>query len=320
MRDRKLEICVVAGLEDRLSAHAVAPEAAFAHELVSALAAYSRQCGGFGLTVVALSGSEVEAPLIGVDPGCLETATGDPFARFVVADAIYGQLAHEGALDGFTVVHWLAPVVSPLRTLAYGRGGIVRTNLWAPSHPAAHTSRALLGRRLREIRVGSDRAEPLGAIPPAVDLARFRLGPVARSKVLVALESSLAARRVAELSNHDLAILGRDPERTLGAAAALLLLEHPLPIASAVWAARALACGTPVLGWIGSGLEAYVRHGVSGALAPLGDVRAAADEVRLLAELAGTARCRKVALARNGPRGVAAKHYEVYRSSVSASK
>jgi glycosyltransferase involved in cell wall biosynthesis len=83
---------------------------------------------------------------------------------------------------------------------------------------------------------------------------------------------------------------------------------------------ESMACGTPIVGFASGGITDTVRPGVTGALAPTGDVpalrRAIAD---LLKDDAGRARmaeqCRRIALAEYAL-DVQAKQYEALYQSL----
>lgn len=304
-----LRILLLAGLDEPLTGDARGDAAALAFELASALALCAADTGEIAVDLVARRGSRTGLPLVGVDPSELAPARG-PIAE----EALLCQVGLSGLLEGYDIVHSLLPAVAVLQIAAAQGSAIVQTVAGRRGAAAGEVlARIVDSRRLAQVR-------EVGA---GVDLTRFRGGlkPALREHLLWSGAGSEAeAREVAAGVDLPLRTLGDgDVVELLQEARALLHLAPRATPFGAVWPLRALACGTPVLGWEGAGLEALAPEPLLGALAPRHDVRTLIARARALPPRAEDAVARReLCLARHGARAMVGRYREVYRELASA--
>lgn len=313
----KLRLALLAGLEKPVGPTSRGSAAALTFDLAEALHEMARDTGEVTADLFARRGSWRGLPLVSLDPGEIAPPPAHPFDRFAASEALYTQLALEGMLRGYDLVHCLAPVIAPLQLLAAMKIPIVQTVATPARHPAARMPPRLIAPHL--LRQAS--AWPLAgarAIPPGVDTTRFRPLPAPAADYLLWLGSG--PRREAEGISSRLGIPLRtwkqgDPLPLLQNTHALLHLGRSPSPAGPVWPLRALACGTPVCGWLGAGLEDVLDRPGLGALARPGDLAGLAGAIGALpARRETTALRREHVLGRYGRRAMIARYRELYRS------
>lgn len=323
-------IALLADLAEPVTPEAVSGPAAFAFELADALREVSRDLGSFEVDLFARRGSWRGLPLVSLDPAELDPP-GGALAGFSAQEALYVQVIAAGLLGGYDLVHCLAPVVTPLQLLAAGGVPVVQTVQTSPEHPAAaFPGRLLPPRLLRRTRVSLRPAgdpDGLEAVPPTVDVTRFRPAPEAPEPFALWLgaggrKGRSAATRVAArlglvLRTGD----GADPADLFPRARILLHLTTPGEAPEWTGPLRALACGRPVAAWAGCGLEGLLEEPGMVALAPDGDetelARAAGEVEARYPD--GTAR-RRLVLARYSRRPAVGRYRELYAAAIEASR
>jgi hypothetical protein len=324
-----LRIALLADLSEPLLPEARGEAAALGFEFACGLARCARESGEIAADLFARRGSRTPLPLVSLDPGELLPAGGwaGEGERAAAVEALLCQVALSGLLEGYQVVHCLAPVLTALQIAAAGGAAIVQTLPGRRSSPRARVLTHLIApQRLSQVVVA-----PRGAagvrrhVPAGVDLTRFR--PAARpgeEHLLWLGTGGAAGERAAAAAAEALGL----PLRTFGDGEIEALLQHAralLHLAPGpsdwghVWCLRALACGTPVAGWAGNGLEDLAAGPVLGALAPPGDGGALAEGLRALPprRRTGAAR-RQVCLGRHGSRAMVARYREIYRELTEA--
>jgi hypothetical protein len=311
----KLRLALLTDLRQPVLPTVRSPAAALAFDLAEGLAETAADTRELAVDLFARRGSWHGLPLVSVEPGRL----GLRGARQAGAaqEALYVQLILQGMLRGYDLVHCLAPVVAPLQLLTAQGIPVVQTLTVPATHPAA-----LLPGRLIEPRLLA-RTAPLpleGAveIPPGVDVTRFRPAASPAEDFLLWLGSGRRseAEAAARAAGLPLRIgTGAEIDGLLPHAHALLHLERSPASAGPLWPLRALACGTPVAGWAGAGLERLLDPPELGALAPAGDDLGLAAALRALPDRREvTAARRERVLGLYGRRAMVARYRELYRS------
>jgi hypothetical protein len=317
-----MRVALLADLREPLATEARLPEAIVAYEVAAAFAAW-RDESSSELTVdlFARRGSWKGLPLVSVDPDEIGPVRRDALSQFSLQDAAYCQLFLAGLLDGYDVVHSLAPVVTPLQLVAAHRRPIVQTLLVPVSHPAATLLSLVVPQALlRRVRVTAA-ADALPVIPTSVDLARFRLDESAERDRVIWLgtpaRGRAAAEQVATVCRLPLVTLtDDDPVLLLQRARVFLDLSERASPAGSPWGLRALACGAPVAGWSGGELDQLVEVGAA-AVASHGDRDGLVTAVGTLAtDRDSNQRRRDVVLARNGRRMMVARYRALFRELV----
>jgi len=112
-----VSVLLIAPLDEPLSRDARGLTTIHAHDLVTALTGSARLHAGLALTVVAARGSEIDAPLIGIDP----TELGDTSPG--VHALLFQALAMAGGFDGYDLVHCLAAAPGAIQFHAARGGG-----------------------------------------------------------------------------------------------------------------------------------------------------------------------------------------------------
>lgn len=339
-----LRIALLAGLDEPVSTHARGEPAAFAFELASGLDCRARATQEVAADLFARRGSRTPLPLVGLDPGELmarENRAGS-HERAAATEVLFCQAALAGLLEGYQVVHCLTPAIAALQIAAAAGAAVVQTIPGGRGLPAGR----LLAHVVATWRLAQVAATPFvrglaagtrRCVPAGVDLTRFRPVVQPRRRHLLWLGSGgtagwrLALGAAAAL-DLPLRTFGDDEvEPLLQHAVALLHLDpRPAPW-GAVWPLRALACGTPVAGWAGCGLEGLAAGPVLGVLAPPGDMGALIAALRTLcprpiAAAAGgrqrrqvrQSQRRQVCLGRHGLRAMVARYCEIYRELTEA--
>jgi hypothetical protein len=309
-----LKIALLADLAEPVHADARTAAAALAFDLAEALAELSG-LGGLGETSVELfasRGSWRGLPLVSLDPGEVARPPAHPLDHFATQEALITQLVLAGMLQGYDLVHCFAPVVAPLQMIAALGIPIVQTLTVPAAHPAAKIAPLLIPPRLLR----------QAAIPPGVDTVRYHPLPSGEDAGY-ALWLGTGRRAAAAAAAADIAAALGLPLVSWGDAEPAALLQHarvllhldrePAP-SGAIWPLRALACGIPVAGWQGGGLDAVLDRPGLGALAPPGDVAALAAAFRALPDRREAALLRRRhVLGRYGRRALAGRYRELYR-------
>jgi len=303
-------ILLLAPLDEPLTPEALGSEAAAAFELAAALATCVADTGELAVDLVARRGSRTGLPLIGVDPAELEPASGR-----LAAEPLLTQVALSGLADGYDVVHSLVAVLGVLQIASAQGAAIVQTVAGRHGEAAA----GVLARLVDPRRLAQVRDVPLG-----VDLTRFLPADEARDESLVWIGGSARdeaiARRIASALGLPLRT-GADGDAValLQQARALLHLAPRRSPFDLVWPLRALACGTPILGWSGIGLEPLAPEPLLGALAPRNDVDTLIARAATLPDRHSASPARRaLALARHGARAMVGRYREIYRELTSA--
>lgn len=301
-----LRVALVADPDAPLVAEALTPAAALAYELAAALAEHVHGAGDLVVDLFAARGSACGLPLVSLDPAELPAVVAEPLARHARREALLTQLVLSGMLEGYTVVHCLAPVVTPMQVLAATGALLVQTLVEGPAHPSTQLPPRLVNAaRLRRVAVvaappvvelskllaegasprdRTDDEDPMSlaantvpeSLAVGIDLDRYRPAAVAPEQHLAWWGSGGAtgealAREVARRVGLPLRTPaeGESPELLAHARALLHLDPHPTPCA-AVWPLRALACGTPTVALAGGGLEALYEERVGEPIAVAG--------------------------------------------------
>lgn len=273
-----IRILLIAGLEEPVSCDSRSDSAALAFELATALAECAAATDEIAVDLVARRGARTPLPLISVDPDELLSDGATKEEAALAEEAILCQVALAGLLDGYDVVHTLSPAVAVLQIAAAQGAAIVQSIESGAS--AAIVRRLIAPDRL----VQTER-------PAGVDLTRFRPTEQPRRDFVLWLGGGdeESARTTAESLALPLRTFGDDdPVALLQHAHALLHFE-----ATCIWPLRALACGTAVTGWQGSGIDES-----------------------LLSSPSRSAERRQLALARFGARAMVGRCREIYRELV----
>jgi hypothetical protein len=325
-----LRIALLADLSEPLSPEARGEPAVLGFELACGLARYAREIGEVEVDLFARRGSRTPLPLVSLDPGELLAEDGRTTAggreRAAADEALLCQVALSGLLEGYQVVHCLTPAVTALQIAAAGGLAVVQTIPGRRSSPAARILPHLVTpKRLAQVVVAPRGIGGRRHVPAGVDLIRFQPADPSREEHLLWLGTGGAAGErtaLAVAAALDLPLRtfkDGEVEPLLQHARALLHLAPVPSIWGSVWSLRALACGTPVAGWAGSGLEELAAEPVLGALAPRGDAGALVERLRALPSRrqVGAAR-RQVCLGRHGSRAMVARYREIYKELTAA--
>ncbi len=276
-----MKVAILTDVVEPLGAEARAPAVIAGYEIVTAMAESAARVGRLSIDVVARRGTSIDVPLISLEPDELGAWPADAAAQQSFQDALYCQLVLARLLDGYDLVHCVTPVVTPLQLLAAAGVPLVLTVAWSASESAATLPfRLIAPSRLVVATVGGT-ALPLelGAtpVPLSVDLAVYTPRPKVKRRPVLWLGSGgdsglQSARDAAErlsvpLEAHD----GGCQPGVLQRARSLLLPAAAPSVLDHVWAARATACGTPVVGCLDAGLEDVLDDPVVGALSRPGD-------------------------------------------------
>lgn len=326
MEDSFIHIALLADLSEPIGPDAVTELGVVTYETAHALRDSSRKNGGITLDLFARQGSWRGLPLISLDPDEIGHPPAEPLAKFAVQESIYGQLWLSGMLQGYDLVHCLAPLVSPLQLMVAAGIPIVQTLTGAMTHPANWLSPRLLPRNMfRQVAMDRETGATLGipTIEPCVDLARFTLTNAAIQHLAWdgsgGESAATAAQAIGERLGHPVRhVADLDASSLLERAGVLLHLSETLPTCGTPWALRALACGVPVAGWQ-EGLDSVVSESAIGALAPAGEWSVLADRILELPVRGEYAlRRRQMVLARHGPTALAANYRKIYRDVLQA--
>lgn len=312
-----IRLALLAGLGEPLGPEARSDDAALAFDLAEGLLEIARGTGELAVDLFACRGSWQGLPLVSLDPAEVAPAPAHPLDPFAAAEALYTQLVLAGMLRGYDLVHCLAPVVAPLQMLAARDVPLVQTLTVPATHPAARMPPRLIApHRLRQ--AAAVPLEGVHAIPPGVDTTRFRPLPDPSADFLLWLGTGhrAEAEGLAEALGSTLRTWeAGDPLPLLQNARALLHLGRGPSPAPPVWPLRGLACGTPVAGWRGAGLEEVLDRPGLGALAPPGDLAGLAEALRGLPDRRRAAPLRREhVLGRYGRRAMIGRYRELYRS------
>lgn len=301
-------IALLTDISQEISPFSTSSEAVFAYELAAALVQSAKDTGGITVDVVARKNNTINLPLVSVDPSGLGEVPADPLQRFAWQDAVYAQLLMGGMLNGYVLVHCLAPVVTPMLLLSANRVPVVQTVTAHADHPSVTLPPKLMGNRFRQVFVGPYLVEnDVVAIPPSVDLSRFRPADKPADNFILCVGdvlpevNSLAGLKLCTLNDGD-------PEELVKHAAVVLQLSAELPL----WQMRALACGTPVAGWNASPF--FLRPEL-GVFVEKGDLISLENGIQHLLprNIAGQVR-REYALGMFGQRSQAARYRDIYKS------
>ena len=307
-----LKIALLADLAEPVHAGSRTVAAALVFDLAEALAELSG-LGETGVELFASRGSWRGLPLVSLDPGEVARPPAHPLDRFAAQEALLTQLVLAGMLRGYDLVHCFAPVVAPLQMIAALGIPIVQTLTVPAAHPAAKIVPLLIPPPLLR----------QAAVPPGVDTVRYHpLPPGEDAGSGYALWLGAGRRAEAAAAAEIAAVLGlplatwgtAEPVALLQRARVLLHLDREPAPSGPLWPLRALACGTPVAGWHGGGLDAVLDRPGLGVLAPAGDVAALAVALRDLPDRQeATPLRRQHVLGRYGRRALAGHYREIYR-------
>jgi hypothetical protein len=258
-----MKVAILTDLAETLSPDARQPAGIAGHEIAAAMSENARRIGRLSVDLVARRGTATEQPLVSVAPEDIGPWPEEPERHGRFLDAAYCQLILAGLLDGYDLVHCVAPLVTPLQLLAAAGSTIIQTVTTAEAEAASSLVARLLGpRALTVVTIVAGREGGLPVVPLSVDLDRYVLEPDAVRDHLLWLgsggEPGLAIARVAARRLRIRLIAPEDggcAPALLSQAAALVLPGAAASALDHIWAARALACGTPVVACLGSGLE-----------------------------------------------------------------
>ena len=305
-------IALLTDISQEISPFSTSNEAVFAYELAAALVQSAKDTGGITVDVVARKNSTIDLPLVSVDPSGLGEMPEDPLQSFAWQDAVYAQLLMGGMLNGYMLVHCLAPVVTPLLLLSANRVPVVQTITAHASHPCVTLPPKLMGNRFRQVSVGPYVVEnDLASVPPSIDLSRFKPADKPADNFMLCVGEVLPEiTALAESLGLKIYTLeDGDPEELVKHAAVVLQLSTELPL----WLMRALACGTPAATWTS---KFFVRPEL-GVFVEKGDFTSLENGIRNLLprNIAGTVR-REYALGMFGQRSQAARYRDIYKSVI----
>lgn len=311
-------IALLTDISQEITPFSTSDEAVFAYELAAAMVRSAKDTGGIAVDVVARKSSTSDLPVVSVDPSGLGEIPGDPLQCFAWQDAVYSQLLMGGMLNGYALVHCLAPVVTPLLMLSANRVPVVQTIITNASHPSVTLPPKLMGNRFRQVFVGPYQvADELAAIPPSVDLSRFQpADKPADNFILYIGKKNEAVDQLATSVNLAVYTLqdGEPEELVKNAAVVLQLAEDELPCRP-VWLMRALACGTPVAAWSSDMPGRMFLRQELGVFVEKGNFVALANGIKNLPSrnIAQKTR-REYALGMFGQRSQAARYRDIYKS------
>lgn len=313
-------IALLTDLTHEVSPFATSHEAVFAYELAAAMIRSAQDTGGIAIDVVARKSSTAGLPLVSVDPSALGEVPADPLQRFAWQDAVYAQLLLGGMLNGYALVHCLAPVVTPLLWLSANRMPVVQTITTAAAHPSASLPPKLMGSRFMQVSVGAYEVQgELAVVPPSVDLAKFSPADnptrnfmlcTGNEKNMKAVQELAASLNLAVYTLHD-----GDPVKLLQHAAIVLQLSPGELPCGPVWLMRAIACGTPVASWSSAKFDRLFLRPELGVFVQENDFTALATGIRNLLQAQNTgAVLRQYAVGMFGQRSQAARYRDIYKS------
>lgn len=316
-----LRIAVLADLTEQLGPFAVSDQAIFAYELARMLHESGETTGALSVTLFARRNSSCNMPTVSLDPAELGV-TQNAVDQSLVQEAMYVQLILSGMLDGYHLVHCLAPIVSPLLLLSHKGLPIVQTILFHSGHPAISLPAKIPGTRIAQVNIGPYSAgENHYAIPPSVDLQQFQPVNDPSEDFILWLgksnpQTETIARSVAQAMNLPLKTAeAGDPVEFVKHARLLLHLPITHSACESAWLLRALACGTPVAGWGSDELRSLFHRPELGFLIPESETGKLLDGIREIMprDVAGSIR-REYVLAHYGRRAQAARYRELYKS------
>jgi hypothetical protein len=317
-----IRIALLTNIEEELSVNSTTNESVFAWELASALVRSAKDTGGISIDVIARKTTATDFPFISVDPSELGEITGDAFHRFACHEAIYTQLLLGGMLNGYSLVHCLAPVLNPILLVAANGVPIVQTIAFDPSHPSAALLPKLIGNRLQQVAIGPyHRQKNTASIPPSVDLTRFRpidkadddfiFWPGRRGEITGIEPVSIAASLGLPLYTFE----DGNPEEMLKHARLVLYLPAQLLPCDVIWLIRAVACGVPVVSWATPVLTQLFRRPELGTLIAKNDLLLLKEVIKhIVPRNEGISIRREYALGMFGQRSQAARYRDLYKS------
>jgi hypothetical protein len=301
-----------------------------AMEIIEALAESVHHVGGLSIDVVARRGSWKGLPLISIDTEELSPTPGSILEWFAIQETAYSKLVLSGLLNEYDLVHSLASCVVPLMLMAQANIPIVQTILEPPSHPSVKFPPIVMPSKLY-VQVSGNRfwANYCKAkyIPPSIDLSVFKpTSQPTHEFLLYSGSGEQEMRDIAQEVAQRLNLLlyedkeGHSVEKIKNAKALLYLQRDPSPY-GAILPIRALACGTPVIGWQGSGLEEVLMHFDKDCLVPLGDVDTLVSVIDTLGDRVRLGHMRRhLILANHNRRGMTARYRELYREVTEANR
>lgn len=316
-----LRIAVLAELTEQLGPFAVSGQAIFTYELARTLYESGLATGAMSVTLFARRNSSCGMPTVSLDPAELGD-TRNEVEESLIQEAMYVQLILSGMLDGYHLVHCLAPIVSPLLLLSHKGLPIVQTILSHTGHPSISLPAKIPGTRIAQVNIGPySVSENNYAIPPSVDLQQFQPLNNPSDDFILWLgksdpETETIARSIAQAMNLPLkTATSGDPIELIKHARLLLHLPITHSSCESVWLLRALACGTPIAGWGSDELRSLFHRAELGFLIPESETGKLLDGIRTIMtrDLAGSIR-REYVLAHYGRRVQAARYRDLYKS------
>src|SRR5438105_3007343 len=112
-----MKVALLAGLDQPVLPAANDPETLVAFELADAFREWRERTPGAAVDLFARKGSWGGLPLVTVNPDELDQQAGLP-VPLAVQEALYTQLALGGMLNGYDIIHSLAPVVTVIQLAA----------------------------------------------------------------------------------------------------------------------------------------------------------------------------------------------------------
>jgi hypothetical protein len=264
----------------------------------------------------------------------------DPLTSYAFQEAVYMQLVMSGALDSYEMIHCLAPIVTPLYVLAAKGMPVIQTVTTAASHPAASLLPCFLGKKMRQVLIGSYKfssavkSSVVSSIPPCINLQEWvpaaGVFPQDHQDYLYwpgrkGDEGEEEARLVAAATKLPLfCATDGHPAQLMRNARLIIDLSVPDTACGYTWLIRALACGLPVAAWDSKATQELFQRPELGVFAPEGDWRSLADRIPgalangrsdvagIKSDVAGIRR--EYAMGHFGQRALAARYREVYKS------
>lgn len=316
-----LRIALLTDINEAIHPGSLSGESVFAYELVRSLKESAESIGAISLTLFARRHSSAGIPTVSLDPSEFGMAE-NKLDAYAFQEALYVQLVLSGMLDGYQLIHSLAPIASPLLLLAQKGLPIIQTLVAGPEHPASRLCTKIPGMKMQQVHIGPYQiSDAYAAIPPSVDLQEFYPHAKAEDDFIFWLgKTGEPSAILAEQIASDLKLPLRtaesgDPKELIRHARLLLHLPDSPSATESVWPLRALACGTAVAGWYSENLEKILFKPELGFFTKPGETEKLREGVQLIPnrEIAGALR-REFVLALYGRRAMAARYRDLYKT------
>lgn len=317
-----MKIALLTDLFERIGPDNVSDLGIFTFELARGLQVFAEELGGIEVDLVAKRESWQKAGLISID---LEQLPGSPtteFDRFSRQEAAYCQLILSGLLDDYDLVHCLAALVGPLQLLAAMKIPILQTVVTNANHPSYQFPPALINvNSLLRTSPNSFMAHNgnMRHIPSIVDLQTFTISPKRKPNHILWLaddndKNAGLAKDIAKKLALPLRVgVKKNVVKELQNAAFLLDLSVKPSVVGDQWALRALACGVPIIKWLGSSLDELLEPPQMGVAVPHGEVELLMKKANGIPHTSEASSLRRqMILALHGSRSIVKQYLECY--------